>query len=61
MIYWIDWKVKGMIKIKISYENEKDFETVKIIRCFVERLADKYDLKAPGKKGKYHRIYINLE
>lgn len=50
-----------MIKIKISYENEKDFETVKIIRCFIQKLADKCDLKAPGKNGKYHRIYINLE
>lgn len=50
-----------MIKIKISYENEKDFETVKIIRCFIQGLANKYVLKAPGKKEKYHRIYINLE
>lgn len=58
---WIDWKVKRMIKIKISYENEKDLETVRIIRYFIQKLADKYDLKIPGNKGKYHRIYINLE
>lgn len=57
----IDWKVKRMIKIKISYENEKDLETVRIIRYFIQKLADKYDLKIPGNKGKYHRIYINLE